>query len=385
MFRFRTREIMYRIFNFVVNWIIFLTDIIIGECTPKRINIMSEYRFYHFSPELVYKVDSVADAVSALKDGGFIWLNFYKPEREDLNILVDLLGIHPLSVEDCFDERQIPKIEFFINNTFILFNSFSYNERVLFTDEVNLFIGKNFLITVSGYKSDERRPLKSLEASVGNDPSYIRNGPAFLMHKVLDHIVDQKYCAFDTMEDELEAAEDLLLENVTDFHPVELIYLRRNLVSLRKSLYHEREILVKINRLDCPFIPDKAIAGYRDIYDHLSKFFELTETYREIETSLMELYSSLLNNKMTKMSNETNASVKRLTMIATVFMPLTLIASIGGMSEWTMMTGQGNWKISYPLFILAMILIGGINYLLIKGLEKGIISRKKSTDQDIGS
>ena len=199
------------------------------------------------------------------------------------------------------------------------------------------------------------------------------------MHKVLDFLVDQKYFAFDTMEDELEEAEDFLIDNVSEFEPMQLIHLRRNLVILRKSLYHEREILVKINRLDCPFIPEKAIVAFRDIYDHLAKFFELTETYREVETSLMELYTSLLNNKMTQTSNETNASVKRLTMITTVFMPLTLIASIGGMSEWTMMTGgESNWKTAYTILIIGMAIIGGINYFLIRGLEKGIFFWKKT-------
>jgi magnesium transporter len=92
----------------------------------------------------------------------------------------------------------------------------------------------------------------------------------------------------------------------------------------------------------------------------------------------MELYTSLLNNKMTQMSNETNATVKRLTTITTVFMPLTLVASIGGMSEWTMMTGgEGNWKTAYTLFLVGMVVIGAINLFLIKGLEKGIFSSKK--------
>lgn len=82
---------------------------------------------------------------------------------------------------------------------------------------------------------------------------------------------------------------------------------------------------------------------------------------------------------MTQTSNETNASVKRLTLITTVFMPLTLLASIGGMSEWTMMTGgEERWKTSYTLFIVGLIIIGGMNYFLIKGLEKGIFSRKKN-------
>ena len=341
---------------------------------------MAESKFYHFSSSgLFYGVESLAEAVTALREGGFIWLNYYKPEKQDLNVLIDLIGIHPLSVEDCFDDKQVPKIEHFQNNTFILFNSFCYRDQNLYTDEVNLFIGKNFLITVSGHNSDDRRPLKNIEEIIEQDTITAKTSPAMLMHKVLDFIVDQKYTAFDTMEDELDESEDFLIDHVSEFQPVKLLHLRRNLVMLRKSLYHEREILVKINRLDCPFIPEKAVIAYRDIYDHLAKFFELTETYREIETSLMELYTSLLNNKMTQMSNETNASVKRLTLITTVFMPLTLIASIGGMSEWTMMTGgEEKWKTSYTFFIVGMIIIGGMNYFLIKGLEKGIFSRKKN-------
>ena len=121
--------------------------------------------------------------------------------------------------------------------------------------------------------------------------------------------------------------------------------------TLRKSLFHEREILVKICRKDCPFISEKAIFHYRDIYDHLAKFFELTETYRDIVTSLMEMYLSMLNNLMAKVANETNATVRRLTFITTIFMPLTLLAGIGGMSEWSMMTGPENWQIAYPAFL----------------------------------
>ncbi len=366
---------------FVVIWNLILSRSVSNNYKPVKMNAIPEAKFYHFSKSgLFYGVESLAVAIATLSEGGFIWLNYYKPEKQDLSVLVDLLGIHPLSVEDCFDEKQIPKIEHFQNNSFILFNAYSYNDKTLFTDEINLFIGKNFLITVSGYKSDDRNPLRDIVEAMGNDPTNARIGPAYLMHKILDQIVDRKYAAFDIMEDELEVSEDSLLEDVAGFAPIQLLHMRRNLVSLRKSLYHEREILVRINRLDCPFIPEKAIAGYRDIYDHLSKFFELTETYREIETSLMELYTSLLNNKMTQMSNETNASVRRLTMIATVFMPLTLIAGIGGMSEWTMMTGPDNWKISYPLFIVAMVIIGGINYIFIGGLEKRIFSRKKLKD-----
>jgi magnesium transporter len=101
---------------------------------------MSESRYYHFSASgLFYGVTGPAAAVSALKDGGFIWLDYFKPEKEDLNLLIGLIGIHPLSVEDCFDEKQVPKMEHFNNNTFIIFNAFSYSDQTLFTDEVNLY------------------------------------------------------------------------------------------------------------------------------------------------------------------------------------------------------------------------------------------------------
>ena len=225
--------------------------------------------------------------------------------------------------------------------------------------------------------------MNGIESYAELEIANARKGPAFLLHIIMDHIVDQKFHAIEAVENEIEEAEEILLSTTATFNPAELVRLRRYLLNLRKSLFHEREILIKICRMDCPFIEEKAIFHFRDIYDHLAKFLELTETYREIVTSLMELYTSLLNNLMTKTSNETNLSVRRLTLIATIFMPLTLIASIGGMSEWSMMTGPSNWKISYPLFLLGLAIIGIINYWLIKRVEKhNDLSTKKEQVTD---
>jgi magnesium transporter len=332
---------------------------------------MSQSRFYHFPPKgLFYNVGTAERAISAAKEGGYIWLDFFEPTKDDLSSLVEPLGIHPLSIEDCLDERQVPKIEHFPKVTFIIFNAFTYSEKNLKIDEVDMFIGENFLITVSGYHSEGRKSLTGIESFIEMEIENTRKGPAFLMHVIMDHIVDQKFLAVEAMEDELEEAEELLLNTPATFNPGELVRLRRFLLALRKSLFHEREILVKICRKDCPFIGEKPIFHFRDIYDHLAKFLELTETYREIVTSLMELYTSLLNNLMTKASNETNISVRRLTLITTIFMPLTLLASIGGMSEWSMMTGASNWRIAYPLFLLGMVIIGISNYFLIRRMEK---------------
>ncbi len=332
---------------------------------------MSENLFYSISPKgKITSLASMADAISEAKNGNYLWLDFYKPTREDLTALVEPLGLHPLTVEDCTDENLVPKIEEFPANTFIIFNSFTYADNVLSTDEVDFIIGKNYLITVSGYFSDGRKPLKGIYKIVEKEIDKAKIGPDFLLHIIMDYVVDNKFVAIEALEDELDHAEELLINDTSKFNPSELIRLRRNLLTLRKGLFHEREILVKICRKDCQFVSEKSIYHFRDIYDHLSKFFELTETYREIVSSLLEMNISMLNNLMTKTANETNKSVRRLTLISTIFMPLTLLAGIGGMSEWSMMTGPMNWKITYPLFLFAMIIIGIINYMIIKKFER---------------
>ena len=338
---------------------------------------MSESKFYHISPAGKLKgVGSVTEALTTVNDGGFFWLDYYQPTREELSTLIDPLGLHPLSIEDCFDDNQVPKMEDYHKNTFILFNAFSYANGKLSIDEVDLFIGENFLVTVTGSGPKAGPPLVGIEQVVERDIERACQGPAFLMQVILDHIVDHKFDAIELLEDALDRVEETILASVSRFNPAELVRLRRDLMALRKSVFHEREILTRICRRDCPFVSDKAIFHYRDIYDHLAKFFELAETCRDLVTSLMEMYLSLLNNRMTRAAQETNASVRRLTLITTIFMPLTFLAGIGGMSEWTMMTGQENWRIAYPIFLLAMVLLGLANYYTLIRLE-----RRRSREQ----
>lgn len=314
-------------------------------------------------------LQSVEEALSANKNGGFIWLNYYDPTAAELGKLVEPLGLHPLAIEDCLDEDQIPKVEDFPDHTFVLFNAFQYEAKAFSVHEIDLIIGRKFLVTVSGKGEDPYEPLRNIERIVNQDIEDARQGPAYLAHVILDYVVDQQFLAIEALEEELNDYEDLILAGPEGFHPGDLMNLRRELLTLRKSLFHEREVLVKICRKDCTYIPEKSIIYYRDIYDHLAKFFELTESSREIVTSLMEMYLSMLNNQMAKSANDTNATVRRLTLITTIFMPLSLLAGIGGMSEWSMMTGPENWRVAYPLFLLAMVVIGVANYYLLRKFE----------------
>jgi magnesium transporter len=332
---------------------------------------MTDNRFYHISRAgKLVSVTTPAEALALASKEGYIWLDYCQPAKEELSSLIEPLGLHPLSIEDCLDDNQIPKIDDFPRNTFILFNAFNYSNDTLSINEVDVIIGSNFLVTVSKRDPEDKPILRDIERLARLDGENIRLGPAFLLHIILDQIVDQKFIAIEALEEELNLAEESMLDNLAGFDPSKLLHQRRDLLAVRKSLFHEREILVKICRKDCPFIGEKAIFYYRDIYDHLSKFFEITESSRDVVTSLMEMYLSMLNNQMARAANDTNLTVRRLTFITTIFMPLTLLAGIGGMSEWSMMTGPENWKIAYPAFLIAMVILGIANYFLLKWVDK---------------
>ena len=332
---------------------------------------MKESHFYHIAGDgSMAKMESVENALEAMKSGGYIWLDYNQPQKADLERLIEPLGIHPLSIEDSVDQHQIPKMDDYAGNTFILFNAFHYAADTLSVTEVDAFLGRNYLITVGSQNSHSLSLLENIKRSIETEVESAKKGPAFLLHIILDQVVDEKFVAIEGLEEKLNEGEEVILANLEKFDPAELMHLRRDLLTVRKSLFHEREVLVKICRKDSPFIPDEAIYLFRDIYDHLSKFFELTESYRDLVTSLMEMYLSMLNNKMTKAANDTNITVRRLTLITTIFMPLTLLAGIGGMSEWSMMTGEQNWRIAYPAFLVAMVVLGVCNYYLIKWLDK---------------
>jgi len=341
---------------------------------------MGDHRFFVFGGQakMTRLPGGLTEALVALskKDGpatssgqSFVWFDFFDPAREELAELCDPLGVSPLSIEDALDDDQVPKIEDFPTYTFILVNGYSYRDRELSIHEYDFLLGKNFLVTV--HRGQPTRFFGSrLDEKVKADLANVKRGPDFLAHVLLDHIVDEKFAVIEAMQDELQDAEEAILEDVIRFKPQELLRLRRRMLTVRKSLVHEREVLAKICRKDSPFVAEKGIYNYRDIYDHLVRFFEATEISREIISNLMEMYLSMLNNRMTVAANQMNAVVKRLTYITTVFMPLTLLAGIFGMSEWSAMTGPQSWKVTYPAFFGLMALIAGVNVLLLRWADR---------------
>lgn len=327
-------------------------------------------RFFEIGIEGKLKpVPALQDAVEAYQHGAYVWFILEKASHTELDVIAAPLGLHPLSVEDCLDEDQIPKIDNYPTNTFILVNQYRYADNELDISEVDLFLGERFLVSVNFRMEDGSRYYQRLEESTFHDPRALEKSMDVLLHVILDYIVDEKIVAIEALQEEIDSSEEEIINDAAEFNPATLMGLRRDLLKLRKSLFHEREVLMKICRRDSSFITEKAIYHFRDVYDHLAKFFEVTEMYHEMISNLMEMYFSIQNNKMTLAANRTNQVVRRLTFITTVFMPLTLLAGIGGMSEWTMITGPDNWKLSYPLLILVMILIGVFSYYMLKKSE----------------
>jgi magnesium transporter len=332
---------------------------------------MAEHRFFRIAagPE-PQRLPKRRDALAALGGEGYIWLDYFNPSKEDLLVLVEALGVHPLSIEDCFDEEQIPKLDVLPTNTFILFNAWSYKQQWLEIDEVDFFLGKNFLVSVHRNDAGRRLIGAKIDEIILRDWENVQRGPDFMLHVILDYVVDEKFRAIDAVQEELEAIEEAILEDPSHFHPEQLLHLRRRLLTLRKSLVHERELLVRLCRRDSPFVSEKAVYHYRDIYDHLSRFFEVAEICREMVSSHMEIYLSLINNRMAVIANQTNRVMKRLTLVNTIFMPLTLLAGVGGMSEWSMMTGSENWKVAYPAFLLLMAMLGLVNFYVLRWVDR---------------
>ncbi|MBN1337347.1 MAG: magnesium transporter CorA family protein [Deltaproteobacteria bacterium] len=312
-------------------------------------------------------LDTLDETLAAWRGGRIVWIDLEKPERADLDALAEPLGLHPLAIEDCLDEDQVPKIEAYTTHTFLIFNSFRYAEGYLEVHEIDAFVGKGFLLTVHRGPGTDVGLMDSAAA----EHACLEKGADFLLHAVMDHVVDRKLGAIEGIQDEIDLVEDRILGDIATFQPQDLLRLRRSLLALRKSLFHEREILVRICRGDSPWIGERAVVHFRDVYDHLARYFEVTEIGREMIANLMEIYLSMLNNRMAALANRTNRVMRRLTVIMTVFMPLTLLAGICGMSEWTMMTGgPDHWRLAYPAFLLGMGAIGFATYRLLGWIDR---------------
>ena len=333
---------------------------------------MSTNIFYFISSKgTIETLNSFEEALKYRDEDGYLWLSYYRPSREDLSVLESNFDINKLTIEDCLDDEQLPKVDDNKNYSHVIFNNFTYGDKYFDVDEKHLIIGDKFLITVLNHKGDSDDVyIREFYNLIGLYIHDVAKGPAYGLHILIDYLVDQKFMELERISEELLELENSILEESIDVDPNKIQRIRKDMNKVRKSIFFERESLLKIIRGDISFIPEDAIIHYRDVYDHLNKYFGMIESNREMEVNLVNINLALLNNKMAMASNQTNKSVRRLTLITTIFMPLTLIVGFFGMSEYTMMTEKLTWQVSYPILVVIMTAIGFASLSLIKWLAR---------------
>ncbi|MDB4941387.1 MAG: Magnesium and cobalt transport protein CorA [Labilithrix sp.] len=305
--------------------------------------------------EKVRSTDDYAVVASAHAEGKTFWMEL--DERCELGtaFLADTLKLHPLAIEDVWNDVGIPKIEDFDDYLQVVIHGIREDDRAskdvpLALAELDLVIGKTWLVS---HAHDERAcAITPTQIEVQRNPKLLKKGPAWVAHAILDRLVDEYLPVIERFDERIETIETTILEgNVHSDREVipHIIRIKRSLQMLRRTTIYQREILLRLARSEFDEIPRDLGPFYRDIYDHFARVTELVDSYRELVTGLLEAQFSMQSNRM-------NLIMKRLTITSTLMLPLSLIAGIYGMNFKHM--PELEWLYGYPFALCLMGAIG---------------------------
>jgi len=272
-------------------------------------------------------------------------------ETEILQKFGDYYQIHPLVLEDIINTAQRPKFEIYNNYIFVVMKMLKYDEakEEIDVEQISLILGKQFVMTFQEHEGDVFDPVRE---RIKNKQSRLRNhGSDYLFYALMDVIVDNYFLILEYLGEQIENLEDKVI-NRPESETVERVQaIKRELILMRRSIWPLREVISSVTREDTPFISKFSAPYLRDLYDHTIQVIDTIETFREMIASVLDIYLSNMSNKM-------NEIMKVLTIIATIFIPLTFLAGIYGMNFESM--PELHWKWSYPLFwfLITIIFIG---------------------------
>nr|WP_278244412.1 magnesium/cobalt transporter CorA [Clostridium sp. BNL1100] len=282
-------------------------------------------------------------------EGKAIWLNIEGlHETEVLAEIGEKFGLHPLVMEDILNTDQRPKIEFSQDYMYICAKMISYDRKLgeFDIEQISLVLGKSFVISFCEKDTDIFEPvIKRLSLSAGR----IRKlGTDYLMYCLLDIIVDNYFTVLEDFSEEIEIAEDELIVRTTSNTLKTIHKLKRQVLFLHKAVWPLRDVLSSLERGESELINESTNIFIRDLYDHVVQAMDTTETIRDILSSMLDIYLSSTSNRM-------NEIMKVLTIISTVFMPLSFIVGIYGMNIRNM--PELGWLYMYPVLWGVMIAI----------------------------
>jgi magnesium transporter len=270
--------------------------------------------------------DAVDPAWLRSEAGAVVWADIEAPEEGDRALLLDVFGIHELAVEDALSEIHHPKIESYDQLLYLILHGIAPRDnngvREFTTQDVDFFIGPNFLVTV--HHGMSRSILAEHETCVRR-PGVFSDGPVGIAHRIIDRLVDHYGPEVDAIDDRLGRLEDEVFDDPSINPLKDLLQIKRDVATLRRLALPQRDAIGRLARREFPQITETLAYRFRDVYDQLVRISDQSILLQDRATSLVDAH---LSNQ----SNRLNQVMKVLTVISTIFMPLSVLTGLWGMN-----------------------------------------------------
>jgi magnesium transporter len=269
-------------------------------------------------------VDRVDPAWLDPAGGVTLWVDFSKPTPDETQLLADVFHFHELSIEDAVSEIHHPKIEAYPDYLYLILHGIDFRarEHCFRTLDVDFFLGSNYLVTVHPGVS---RSIERMADVCRRNERVLAEGPAALMHRIVDVMVDNYRPEVDKLGERLDQIEKEVFQRPNPSLARRIIDFKRDVSSLRRVVLPQRDAVGRLARREFPLISEQLSYRFRDVYDHLVRLAEESVFFQD-------RVSSLLDAHLSTVSNQLNSVMKVLTVIATIFMPLTVLTGLYGMN-----------------------------------------------------
>ena len=272
-------------------------------------------------PPLDATPDSLLACLAKGKQG--FWLDIENPGDDDYALLEKTFGFHPLTLEDIRHQNQRPKVDEYPGYAFVVLFTAELEGKRAQVREHHLYVSPQYLVSVHIEPSD---PLNRLRERIKANPDLTRRSLPFLFYLVVDQLVDSLFPVLEQLDDATDELEDRIIDQPDTSALTELSDLKRTVVDLRKVLGAQRDVFQRLTTRAVGDPGDKEMSiYYRDVYDHLVRQYETVDSLRDLLTSAMDVYLSTVSNRL-------NLRITRLTVFATLFLPLTFITGFFGMN-----------------------------------------------------
>ncbi|MBA3637820.1 MAG: magnesium/cobalt transporter CorA [Acidobacteria bacterium] len=269
-------------------------------------------------------VDRVDPAWLQSGSGVWIWVDLSAPTPAEVRILSDVFHFHELAVEDALSEIHHPKVEWYGDYLYLILHGIDFreDEHCFKTQDVDFFLGQQYLVTVHPGIS---RTLSEMLGVCSRNDRALGEGPAALMHRIIDAMVDHYRPEVDRLSERLDKLEEEIFERPDARLAKQILDFKADVSSLRRVVLPERDAVARLARREFPIISESLSYRFRDVHDHLVRLVDEAMFFQDRVTSLLDAHLS-------QVSNQLNGVMKVLTIIATIFMPLTVIVGLWGMN-----------------------------------------------------